>query len=226
MKKTHKAVLSTLSLLAAIVLSSSVAQAQRCEARAATGTTAVANVRAEGTTEEIGGIELRCVPSEDTGSLFAVTDFTLSVTLNTPITGIANLVYAADKLDVTGATDGGTIPGSVFLAADDMDGPMIDEDEDPNTVVWKELKGVELGLGTVGFGFNVIISGIRANAYMVGDDGEISAQLTVNTKSVSPGRSMSRMSKPDWSSRWTMPTFCNAGSEPPEWPASRSWKAL
>ena len=64
---------------------------------------------------------------------------------------------------------------------------MIDEDEDPNTVVWKELSGADLGLGTGEFGFNVIIAGIRANAYMVGDDGEISAQLTVNTKSVSPG---------------------------------------
>ena len=32
-----------------------------------------------------------------------------------------------------------------------------------------------------------IITGIRANAYMVGDDGEITAQLTVNTQPVSPG---------------------------------------
>ena len=75
----------------------------------------------------------------------------------------------------------------MFAAADDNDGPMIDEDEDPNTIVWKELSGAALGLGTGGNGFNVVIAGIRANAYMVGDDGEISAQLTVNTKSVSPG---------------------------------------
>ena len=44
-----------------------------------------------------------------------------------------------------------------------------------------------LGLGVGASGFNVIITGIRANAYMVGDDGEISAQLTVNTQPVSPG---------------------------------------
>ncbi len=74
-----------------------------------------------------------------------------------------------------------------LMAADDGDGPMIDEDEDPNTIVWEELSGADLGLGTGGNGFNVVIAGIRANAYMVGDDGEISAQLTVNTKSVSPG---------------------------------------
>ena len=152
-------------------------------------TTAVANVRAEGMTEEIGGIELRCVPSEDTGSLFAITDFTLSITLNTPITSSpADLDYVdAKQLLDTGATGGTDILDSVFELADGGEGPMIDEDEDPNTIVWKELRGVELGLGVGGNGFNVVIAGIRANAYMVGDDGEISAQLTVNTKSVSPG---------------------------------------
>ncbi len=193
MAKIRKAVFRSgivmLSLLAAIVLSSSVAQAQRCEARKATGDNAVANVRAEGMTEMIGGIELRSVPSEDTGSLFAITDFTLSVTLNTPITSLDDLAYVeAVQLTSTGNTEGGAgIDDDVFLAADDGDGPMIDEDEDPNTVVWEELSGEALGLGTGGNGFNVIIAGIRANAYMVGDDGEISAQLTVNTKSVSPG---------------------------------------
>ena len=111
MKRVQKAVLRSgivmLSLLAAIVLSSSVAQAQRCEVRAATGDNAVANVRAEGMTEMIGGIELRCVPSEDTGSLFAVTDFTLSVTLNTPITSLADLNYVdAAQLNADGTTGG------------------------------------------------------------------------------------------------------------------------
>ena len=56
MAKIRKAVFRSgsvmLSLLAAIVLSSSVAQAQRCEVRAATGDNAVANVRAEGMTED------------------------------------------------------------------------------------------------------------------------------------------------------------------------------
>ena len=193
MAKIRKAVFRSgivmLSLLAAIVLSSSVAQAQRCEARAATGDNAVATVRAEGMTEMIGGIELRCVPSEDTGSLFAVTDFTLSVTLNTPITSLADLDYVdAAQLNADGTTGGTGIADGVFNDPnDDDDGPMIDEDEDPNTVVWEELSGAALGLGVGGNGFNVIIAGIRANAYMVGDDGEISAQLTVNTQSVSPG---------------------------------------
>ena len=115
MKRVQKAVLRNsivmLSLLAAIVLSSSVAQAQRCEARAATTndageSVAVATVRAEGMTEQIGGIELRCVPSEDTGSLFAITEFTLSVTLNTPITSLADVEYEGELLNATGTLNG------------------------------------------------------------------------------------------------------------------------
>ncbi len=76
-----------------------------------------------------------------------------------------------------------TIDDTVFDdTGDDGDGPMIDEDEDPNTVVWEELTGADLGLGTGGrFGFNLIITGIRANAYMVGDDGEITAQVHCET---------------------------------------------
>ena len=183
-----------MSLLAAIVLSSSVAYAQRCEARAATtndagNSVAVANVRAEGMTEMVGGIELRCVPSEDTGSLFAITEFTLSVTLNTPITSLTDVAYEGELLTATGTLDGvvAAIATEFNDPGDDEDGPMIDEDEDPHTVVWEELDGSALGLGVGGSGFNVIITGIRANAYMVGDDGEIAAQLTVNTQPVSPG---------------------------------------
>ena len=198
MAKIRKAVFKSgivmMSLLAAIVLSSSVAYAQRCEARAATtndggDSVAVATVRAEGMTEEIGGIELRCVPSEDTGSLFAITEFTLSVTLNTPITSLMGVAYEGALLSSTGTL--GSVATAIATEFDDPnetdDGPMIDADEDPSTVVWEELSGATLGLGVGGSGFNVIITGIRANAYMVGDDGEISAQLTVNTQPVSPG---------------------------------------
>ena len=193
-KSVFRSGIVMMSLLAAIVLSSSVAYAQRCEARAATTndadeSVAVANVRAEGMTEEIGGIELRCVPSEDTGSLFAITEFTLSVTLNTPITSLTDVAYEGELLTATGTLDGvATVIATEFNDPNaDDDGPMIDEDEDPNTVVWEELDGTVLGLGVGGSGFNVIITGIRANAYMVGDDGEIAAQLTVNTQPVSPG---------------------------------------
>ena len=90
--------------------------------------------------------------------------------------------------------DGGVVSGTMTISDDQFDGdaatndgPMIDEDEDPYTVVWEDLDADALNMATGEEGFDVIITGIRANAYMVGDDGEISAQLTVNTKSVSPG---------------------------------------
>ena len=194
MAKIRKAVFRNgivmLSLLAAIVLSSSVAQAQRCEARAATGTDAVATVRAEGMTEVIGGIELRCVAAEGT-SLFDPTDFTFSVTLNTPITSLDDVAYTAQELTATG-----TLTGTISAAQFDGDaatneGPMMDED-DPNTVTWEDLSADELNLGTGENGFNVIITGIRANAYMVGDGGEITAQLTAND---SPVRGMPELSE-------------------------------
>ena len=62
MKKTHKAVLKSslimLSLLALVVVSSGVAQAQECFARRVSGSDNT--VRAEGMTEPLGGIELKC----------------------------------------------------------------------------------------------------------------------------------------------------------------------
>ena len=65
MAKIRKAVFRNgivmLSLLAAIVLSSSVAYAQDCIARANMANT----VRAEGMTETVGGIELRCADTRD-----------------------------------------------------------------------------------------------------------------------------------------------------------------
>ena len=195
LQRTFKGAVGLAVLLAAMTISSAPAYAQRCEARAATandaGTSvAVANVRAEGTTEMIGGIELRCVPSEDSGSLFAITEFNLSVTLNTPITSLANVAYEGELLTNTG-TLGGVAAGIATEfddgdAATTDDGPMMD-DADPNTVTWEDLDGSALGLGVGGFGFNVIITGIRANANMVGDGGEITATLTANTQPVSPG---------------------------------------
>ncbi len=202
MEKIRKSFLKSsvmmLSLLAVMTLSSSVAQAQRCEARAATGTNAVATVRAEGMTEMVGGVELRCVPGPST-SLFATTEVTISVTLNTPITSLTDVMYDANVLDADG-TLGSPIDDTVFDPAADDEGPMIDEDEDPNTVVWEELTGTALGLGVGGNGFNLIITGIRANAYMVGDDGEITAQVTVNDGPASGTPELSEV-KTDWSSR-------------------------
>ena len=56
-KSVFRSGIVMLSLLAAIVLSSSVAYAQDCRARVASGAN---TVRAEGMTEAVGGIELSC----------------------------------------------------------------------------------------------------------------------------------------------------------------------
>ena len=70
MAKIRKAVFRSgivmLSLLAAIVLSSSVAYAQEC-ARALQVVTMPTQARAEGMTEEVGGIELRCARAPESG---------------------------------------------------------------------------------------------------------------------------------------------------------------
>ena len=93
MAKIRKAVFRNgivmLSLLAAIVLSSSVAQAQDCIARANMANT----VRAEGMTEMVGGVELRCALPATTGGIEFPFDTTasteISIQLNTPITNEA-----------------------------------------------------------------------------------------------------------------------------------------
>ena len=59
-KSVFRSGIVMLSLLAAIVLSSSVAYAQDCRARASGANT----VRAEGMTEAVGGIELSCRATE------------------------------------------------------------------------------------------------------------------------------------------------------------------
>ena len=63
MTKTHKAVLSTLAVLCLLFMGSGVAQAQRCVARAISP----GMVRAEGITEVVASIELKCGrPATDT----------------------------------------------------------------------------------------------------------------------------------------------------------------
>ena len=185
LQRTFKGAVGLAVLLAVMTVSSTPAYAQRCEARKATtnpagDSVAVATVRAEGTTEQIGGIELRCVPATGT-SLFDINEVTIAITLNAPITNTAGVQYEADQLTAAGALTGGDIAATVFDDgdADTDDGPMVDS-MNPNTVTWEDLDGDALGLGSGGNGFNVIFTGIRVNANMVGDGGDITAQLTVN----------------------------------------------
>ena len=102
MKRVQKAVLRNsrvmLSLFALTVAGSGVAQAQECIARAEMPTT----VRAEGITEMVGGIELRCRNKPTTEFGFEDADkLTLTVELNTQVT---NEINSATRVLVASAT--------------------------------------------------------------------------------------------------------------------------
>ena len=113
MTKTHKAVLSTLAVLCLLFMGSGVAQAQECIARAKD----VGMVRAEGITEVVADIELRCAAAAAGTSLaFDEIPGTLdiAVELNTPITNeidemrVVTVMFPIDMENVAlGYTDKG-----------------------------------------------------------------------------------------------------------------------
>ena len=86
MKKTHKAVLSTLAVLCLLFMGSGVAQAQECFAFQSSPTT----VRAEGKTELVGSIQLECRSQEGFGVQPIGDEAVISITLNTAITNDTN----------------------------------------------------------------------------------------------------------------------------------------
>ena len=152
-----------LSLFAAAVAGSSVAQAQECIAR---GSSVMA--RAEGITEAVGTIELRC--QEPTGLGFGSPDLLeISVQLNTHITsGIddARLVRGLTYTDLsgTGVTD------------TDFTGAKLSEDG--TTITW-EITSADVNLGGTNTGFQVTIGGIKANVSTVGDGEDVTAVVSV-----------------------------------------------
>ena len=199
MTKNYKAVLksSLVMLVLFAVAGSGVAQAQSCEARAKSSEI----VRAEGLTEVVGQIELQCRrPAGATGSFFDATIpamLDITVQLNTNITNEvsdARVVKAADGDVAPGYQDGGivlnadelggsgesfTVTTTEVLAANFTDGELSD---DGNAIEWTEIPTSGLNLtpdNTGQRGFNVIISGIRANASMVGDGEDIMANVMV-----------------------------------------------
>ena len=125
MTKTYKAVLksSLVMLVLFAVAGSGVAQAQQCIARAET----VEVVRAEGITEVVGNIELRCRrpdPSNGFGFEADIPDeLNITVELNTNITNEisdARVVKAGDG-DADAAI--GYQEGGIILDANNLNGP-------------------------------------------------------------------------------------------------------
>ena len=201
MAKIRKAVFRSsivmLSLLAAIVLSSSVAQAQVCDARVTDSKT----VRAEGVTEIIGDIVLKCAPPiGEAGGLFrnVPEKIDISVRLNAPITNdinTAGVVMVSDVDTAPDYSDGDLVLMAVNLSnamgAPDVDSPILDSvfgdgklSDDDLTIVWKDvLTGIDgadgLNLASGEFGFQLTLMGIRADAASLGNGEKITAIVSV-----------------------------------------------
>ena len=203
MAKIRKAVFRSgivmLSLLAAIVLSSSVAYAQECLATAKSNT-----VRAEGRTEVVGDINLRCrIPEAkfgvDSDPLTGTDMVTITVELNTDITNtvtpaekVALAVVDNDGEIVNGYTEGGINVSGVqldmntgTLGTTDLAIPteLMGSIEDGTKIEWEILASV-LQLDNAQGGFSLNISGLRVDASAVGAGEDVTAVVSLNDTAV------------------------------------------
>ena len=199
--KTYKAVLksSLVMLVLFAVAGSGVAQAQSCQARAES----TEIVRAEGITEMVGNIELQCRhPSGDTDSFFDATIpemLDITVQLNTNITNEisdARVVKAVDGEGPPSYQDGGimlngqTLTGDDFTITGTVEAAMFGDGElsdDGDAIEWTQIATAGINLDDNQVGFNLTISGIRANASMVGDGEDIMANVMVGGAVVHSG---------------------------------------
>ena len=213
MAKIRKAIFRNgivmLSLLASVVLSSSVAYAQDCGIQVLMPT----QVRAEGMTEVVGDIELRCVPAAPVatpgfGMVAApVPDLiTISVQLNAGITNAVDLdgnvevdsgadnmapSYDADEL----VLDAVELDGNGRSSTEIMDSAFGDGEVDGGMITWEiDTNGennisnpfnlLEVSNNDPGLGFSVFFRGIRANASAVGDGEDITANVYIEGTAV------------------------------------------
>ena len=196
MTKTYGTVLksSLVMLVLFAVAGSDVAQAQQCIARAKS----TEMVRAEGITEVVGAIELRCRrpdPSNGFGFEADIPDeLNITLKLNTNITNEISderVVKAEDGDDAPGYQDGG-----IRLNADELNATFAvttsgittamfgggELTEDGDAIEWTEIDTEDINFDPADAnekGFNLIISGIRANASMVGAGEDIMANVMV-----------------------------------------------
>ena len=182
MTKTYKSVLksSLVMLVLFAVAGSGVAQAQQCIARATGATTA----RAEGITEAVGSIELLCGTPPGFG--FGVADIIkISIELNTQVTNqitITDRIIDADASALTYMGDGTVLGGTTAFRGEGGKKEVLSEDG--TTISW-EINEDELEFSADGN--SVIIGGIRANASMLGDGGEVTAVVRVGGAAVHSG---------------------------------------
>ena len=180
MTKIRKSVLRSsivmLSLLAAIVLSSGVAQAQKCIAQ---GMEMPPTVRAEGITETVGSIDVKCEFTAEGDLTFGTAPgtFKLSIALNTNITNPIDdarvIVATGDNALMYTPSSEGQLGGAV---AGDFDASKLSEDG--TTIEWTLTKA-DVGLNSEGNQFETKIGAIQANASRV-NGGEITAVVSVD----------------------------------------------
>ena len=187
-----------LSLFAAAVAGSGVAQAQECIARVKN----TGMVRAEGITEVVAEIELRCRRPEADSFGFAADipeELKIAVELNTHITNAIG-DDAVVKLETAPLT---YESGGIDLLAHELDAdaafadsnqPITDDkftdgelSDDGNAIEWTEIPadGVNLNPETASQkGFNLVIKGLRANASALGDGEDITANVLLGGTAV------------------------------------------
>ena len=210
-----------LAVLVALVGFGGVAEAQECVAGAKSP-----NVRAEGETEVIGEITLRCRGPRTRGATDdltlgggAVESLTIAVTLNADITNTrndndmvamadttatdynaykdGNVVLAGFQLDATQTVTGTSILDNEEAAAVANGGLSLtgDVSDDLRTITWKHTDTDDTDddadfevdtflLGSQGAGFELKITGLRADASGVGAGNKITATVKVNGTTV------------------------------------------
>ena len=190
MTKNYKAVLSTLAVLCLLFMGSGVAQAQVCDARSTSNT-----IRAEGITEVVADLKVRC-RVEGVFGLDLEDAANITVQLNTNIT---NKIEMEDRpVNVTRVqtfaalseddADAARALGQIVLFVEasgagsvtDIEFEEVTLSDDGTTLMWK-LTAEEANLDGVApaDGFNLTISGIRANASSLGDGQNVTASVVV-----------------------------------------------
>lgn len=186
-----------------LALGAGSAEAQECAAR--TSGDAV-TARAEGITEKVGKIQLKCRirPSGSSGFGFdndpitGATKLKIAVKLNTAIT---NTVDSDDEVLSNGTTSAGYDGGGIGLDFEQLttgigngtDLGGIDETAtgdnaikgkvSGNTITW-EFTSTQLRLAANDEGFQVTIAGLRADASARGDASDITAEVMFNGTAV------------------------------------------
>ena len=187
-----------LSLFAAAAGGSGVAQAQECIARAKN----TGMARAEGITEVVAEIELRCRRPEADRFGFAADipeELKIAVELNTHITNAIGDERAV-KLENAPLT---YESGGIYLVAHELDADaafadsnqQITDDkftdgglsDDGTTIEWTKIPATNVNLNPETAsqkGFNLVIKGLRANASALGDGEDITATVLVGGTAV------------------------------------------